>query len=164
MSASCLRAGTLRLCLALMLGLLVVSGYLVAPLLFKYAGSQQLAGMLAGHIFHSANLGILFLAVAAAMFWLRMDGQGPSQNKLRWGLLLALVLLVAVNEFALAPKMAALKAAMGPIDLLPKDNPQRAEFGMWHGISAVLHLLSTLAAAWLVALGPKDNGASCKSS
>lgn len=159
-SAACLRAGTLRLCLALMLGLLVVSGYLVAPLLFKFAGSQQLAGMLAGHIFHSANLGILFLAAATAAFWLRMESQG----KWRWGLLLALVVLVAVNEFALTPKMAALKAAMGPIDLLPKDHPQRAEFGMWHGISAVLHLAASLAAVWLVALGPKTSGASCKSS
>jgi len=158
-SAACLRAGTLRLCLALMLGLLVVAGYLVAPLLFKYADSQQLAGMLAGHIFHTANLGILLLAAAVASFWLRMESQGKS----RWGLLIALALLVAINEFGLAPKMAALKEAMGPIDLLPKDNPERATFGMWHGLSAVLHLLATLVSAWLAAIG-SSHGASCKAS
>jgi len=158
-SAACLRAGTLRLSLALMLGLLVVAGYLVAPLLFKYAGSQQLAGMLAGHIFHTANLGILLLAVAVGSFWLRMERQG----RLRWGLLIALAVLVAANEFGLAPKMAALKEAMGPIDQLAKDDPQRAAFGILHGISAVLHLLATLAAAWLTAVG-SSHGASCKAS
>lgn len=153
-----MRAGTLRLCLALMLGLLVVDGYVVAPLLFRFADSQHQAGMLAGHIFHTANLGILLLAAATAAFWMQFARQGGKQGRWRWILLLSLVVLVGINEFALAPKMAALKAAMGPIDALAKDDPQRASFGMWHGISALLHLASTAVAALLVALGPARTG------
>jgi len=61
--------------------------------------------------------------------------------------------MVVGNEFGVSPVMADLKAEAGPIDALAKDDPQRALFGLWHGISAVFHLLASLSAALLVALG-----------
>ncbi len=149
MRAECLRAGALRLCLALMLGLLVVSGYVVAPQLFAHADSAATAGMLAGHIFHQVNNGVLILGIAVLLFWLRVG----LKSRLRWGLLAAVLLLVAVNAFALAPWLAALKAQAGDITKLAADDPLRARFGMGHGISAVIHMLASLLAAWLVALG-----------
>lgn len=147
-SLSCLRAGAERLALALVLGLLVVPGYVVAPVLFTHAGSSHLAGMLAGHIFHIGNLVILLLLLAVAGFWWRMGA-----GRLAWLLLLAVAVLVGVNEFGITPVINHLKATLGPIDALPHGDPGRARFGMWHGISELLYMSAGLMAALLVARG-----------
>jgi hypothetical protein len=157
LSAACLRAGTIRLALALVLALLVVPGYIVAPVLFANLDSAAQAGQLAGSIFHVANRGILLLLVALALFW-----RGRDAGRWRWILLGALFLLCGLNEFVLSPHMQALKDAMGPIDALPKGDPQRAEFGMWHGISAVIHLAASLLAVLLTALGWSERRDACK--
>jgi len=147
--ASCLQGAALRLTLALMLGCLVVAGYITAPVLFAEASSHAQAGLLAGAVFKVCNQGVLVLGAAAAAFYWRLG----ERRKRIWLPLLLLVLLIAVNAFALTPMMAELKAAAGPIDALAIDDPQRQMFGMWHGISALLHLCSSLSAAWLVACG-----------
>ncbi|MDX8404830.1 MAG: DUF4149 domain-containing protein [Mariprofundus sp.] len=149
---ACLRIGAVRLCLAMMLALLVVPGYIVAPSLFAALDSQAMAGEVAGKIFHISMLSLLFFAVAVALFWRRIQTVNVV-GRMRWLLLLALLLLVSVNLWVLSPMMADIKLQMGPIDLVAKDDPQRQLFGMWHGISAIVHLLSTLLAGWLVALG-----------
>jgi len=167
---ACARIGALRLCLAMMLALLVVPGYIVAPVLFIEAGSQAMAGELAGKIFHISLISLLFMAAAVAAFWIRMRADGV--GRLRWSLLLSLAVLVAINAFVLAPILADIKLQMGPIDLVAKSNPQRQLFGMWHGISAILHLFSSVLAALLVALGPvgrrlssdRQTSGSCRSS
>ncbi|MDQ6955205.1 MAG: DUF4149 domain-containing protein [Mariprofundaceae bacterium] len=156
-SVHCIRMGAIRLCVAMILGLLLVPAYIVAPILFAQADSSAQAGMLAGHIFHMANIGVLFLAAAVASFWVRSCTVGY----LNWALLLLTVLLVSVNEFAVSPLMQALKDSAGAIDLLDKDDPQRVSFGIYHGISAVFHLLASLMSALLVAFGGVLGGASC---
>ncbi len=154
-SAACLRAGAGRLALALMLGLLVVPGFLAAPVLFAHLPTRAQAGEIAGVLFHIANRGELLLALAVALFW-----RGRAAGRWRWWPLLLLALLVGVNEFALSPMMADIKAEMGPIDAVPPDAPLRRRFGMLHGVSEALHLAATLAAAWLAALGwPGSGGA-----
>ncbi len=148
LSADCLRAGSIRVALALVLALLVVPGYIVAPVLFASLDTAAQAGHLAGVIFHTANRAILLLLLAVALFW-----RGRDAGRWRWVMLTALLLLCAIQEFALAPHMQAMKDAMGPIDALPEGDPQRAAFGMWHGISALLHLVASLLAVLLTALG-----------
>jgi len=152
MTAMCIRIGAVRLCLAMMLALLVVPGYIVAPVLFSAADSQALAGELAGKVFHISLISLLFMAAAVAAFWLRM--RAGNVGRLRWILLLLLAVLVAVSAFVLAPLMADIKAQMGPIDLVAKGDPARQMFGLYHGISAVMHLLASVLSALLVALGP----------
>ncbi|PCI42776.1 MAG: hypothetical protein COB41_08810 [Proteobacteria bacterium] len=149
LSANCLRMGAIRLCLAMMLGLLMVSGYVVTPILFAKAESSMQAGMLAGHIFHMVNIGVLFLAAAVASFWMRSHTAG----RLNWVLLLLIVLLISINEFGISPLIQGIKDSVDAIDALAKDDPQRVQFGMYHGVSAVCHLLASLMAALLVALG-----------
>ena len=153
MTVDCIRIGSVRLCLALMLGLLVVPAYVVVPVLFDKAGSVTLAGALAGDVFHLANMGILLLIIAVLVFWFRMVKGGADIGRVRWGLLLVISLLVASNEYGIAPLIAEIKAQAGSLDVLAEDDPQRKLFGLWHGVSAVLHLLASLCAAFLVALG-----------
>jgi len=147
-SLACLRAGSVRLSLALVLALLVVPGYVVVPVLFTNLDSHALAGHLAGNIFHIVNRGILLLLLAVAAFWWKQ-----SVGRWRWAMLAIVLCLVGVNEFLLSPVMENLKSAMGSIDVLPAGDPKRIEFGIWHGASVILHLLASLTAAVLVALG-----------
>ena len=160
MRIDCIRIGAVRICLALMLGLLLVPGYVITPILFAKAGSTEVAGMLAGQFFHVANSGLLLLAAAVAFFWFRMASKENCIGKLRWSLLLAVALMVAVNEFALASILADLKQQMGAVNRVPEDDPRRELFGMWHGAASLLHLLTTLCAGLLVALGTGPT--SCK--
>ncbi len=91
--------------------------------------------MLAGSVFHVANLVALgLLAAVAGLWWHRAGG------KVR-AVLLGLVLLLALNEFAIAPVIADLKAA-GAVD--------RHVFARWHGLAALVHLAATLLATALV--------------
>ncbi len=71
-------------------------------------------------------------------------------------LLGALALIAILNEFAIAPHMAALKAQAGDISSLPDEHLLRRSFGMWHGISSAMHLVATLAAGTLM-LMTKDS-------
>jgi len=146
--AACVRMGSIRLSLAMILALLLVPGYVVAPALFAKLDAHT-AGMVAGSIFHISNLAILMLAVTVAAFWLRTASVG----RLNWSFLLIVVALVCANEFAISPVMQEMKDAVGNMSALPKDHPQRVQFGMLHGISAVVHLLASGFAALLVAWG-----------
>lgn len=138
----------MRLSLALVLALLAVPGYVLAPVLFSSLHSHAQAGHLAGIIFHIANRGALVLLLAVAAFWWKREA-----GRWRWMMLATVACLASVNEFLLSPLMEHLKLAMGSIDALPPGDPGRAEFGMWHGVSAILHLLATLVSAFMVALG-----------
>ena len=87
-----------------------------------------------------------------------MGSTGKRIGKLRWLLLLAVALMVAVNEFSLAPVLADLKQQMGVVAQVPEDDARRQMFRIWHGAAAVLHLLTTLCAGVLVALGAHSPG------
>ncbi|MDX8403543.1 MAG: DUF4149 domain-containing protein [Mariprofundaceae bacterium] len=149
MRVECIRGASIRLCLALILGLLAVSGYVVTPILFAKMDTASEAGHLAGEIFHLMNLGVILMTVAVGSFWLRAKGIARSN----WALLGLMLILIAINEYAVSPILADIKAAAGPIDALPVDDPKRSEFAMWHGVSATIHLVATIAAAFLVMLG-----------
>ncbi len=128
----------LRLSLALMLGLLLVPAYLVAPILFAELEPMQ-AGAIAGKIFHLSYVAVLLLAVAAAVFAYRIRAQ-----KMTWYLLGFVVLMVATNAFVVSAMMEAIKAEAGDISALPKDDPMHLAFAFWHGISSVMQLMSSL--------------------
>lgn len=147
-SLACLRVGAVRLSLALILALLVVPGYVVAPVLFANLDTHAQAGRVAGILFHISNRGILILLLAVAFFWWKRGA-----GRWRWIMLAVVACLVGVNEFLLSPVMEHLKSAMGSIDALPPNDPQRTEFGMWHGMSEILYLLAGLVSVLLVALG-----------
>ncbi|MDX8384729.1 MAG: DUF4149 domain-containing protein [Ghiorsea sp.] len=153
------QAAGLKLCFALMLGLLVVPAYVVVPLLFGELESVQ-AGLIAGKIFHISNLAILLLAVAAAIFCYRLSHVAKST----WYVLIAVALLVACNTFAVASVMAMIKAEAGDISALAQDDSMRWMFAFWHGLGSIIHLLSTLLAAALVmkSLCPQRSQPRCK--
>ncbi len=145
-SGDLIRNKTLAAILLLMLSSMVVSGYVIAPLLFYYAATPTIAGELAGIVFQISNGVVLLLGLAAIdAFW----REGIYEKKV-WLPLLLVIDLVALNGFVFTPIIADIKAVAGPIELLLLDDPQRQAFGMWHGITAVLHLVISACCTWLV--------------
>lgn len=137
------RLGIVLLC---MCSSLVIAGYIITPLLFYYAATATEAGRLAGSVFQICNGIVLLLGLAAIdAFW-----QLGEYNKRVWLPLLLLLDLIALNGFVLTPIIENIKEAAGPIELLAQSDPQRQNFGMWHGITAMLHLVITACSVWLV--------------
>jgi hypothetical protein len=134
----------LKICLALMLGLLIVPAYVVAPLLFSELESVQ-AGLIAGKAFHMSNMAILILAFAAAVFSYRIK-----VGKSTWYILTAVVVMVAINAFGVSHMMALIKAEAGDISALAKGEPLRWAFSFWHGMGSILHLFASLLMTGLV--------------
>ncbi|MDQ6984057.1 MAG: DUF4149 domain-containing protein [Ghiorsea sp.] len=134
----------LKLSLALILGLLVVPAYVVAPMLFAELESAQ-AGLIAGKVFYTSNLAILILAVAAALFCQRIQ-----VKKSTWYLLGLVGFMVAINAFGVTSMMTMIKAEAGDITALDKDDPLRWAFAFWHGMGSMIHLITTVLVVVLV--------------
>jgi len=134
----------LKLSLALMLGLLVVPAYVVAPMLFAELESAA-AGLIAGRVFHVSNLALLILGVASALFCYRIEAARSS-----WYLLFAVFVLVAINAFGVSAMIAMIKTEAGTISSLADDDPLRLFFSFWHGLGSILHLITTILMIMLV--------------
>ncbi|MDQ7002147.1 MAG: DUF4149 domain-containing protein [Ghiorsea sp.] len=134
----------LRLSLALVLGLLLVPAYVVAPVLFSELASMQ-AGLIAGKVFHISNLAILILLVSAVLFSYRIQ-----VKKSTWYLLGLVILMVAINTFGVTNMMGMIKAEAGDVSALDHDDPLRWAFAFWHGIGSILQLITSLVVVVLV--------------
>jgi len=139
-----LHRSLLNLSISLILGLLIVPAYVVAPILFQNL-DRHLAGEIAGHIFHLSNIIVLILAFIILIEWRRMH-----VSLLLWIFVLLLIFCIGMNEFAIAPVLQGIKIEAGPINLLDKDDPLRSQFFLIHGCSAVLHLIASLCAFFIV--------------
>lgn len=118
-------------------------GYIAAPTLFSLLDDRKMAGQLAGQMFHIINwigliCGILLLITVFKRY---------GRNWQLW-ILLVMVLLVANSEFILQPMMTELKAQG-----LLEGSEAKARFGMLHGISSILYLLTSTMGLVLVAVG-----------
>ncbi len=131
-----------RLLTALWAAALWGIGYIAAPVLFSAQPDRQLAGLLAGEMFHWVSL----IGLGCGALLVLFNRARPR----RLMLLAVLLVLVALNEFALTPQMAALKASG-----LVEGSEAAARFGMLHGVASSLYLIISLALAWLVWRGPE---------
>lgn len=123
---------------ALWAGSLWAVGYLVAPTLFATL-DRQLAGQIAGSMFHS--MALLSLGCGAAMGVLLFFGTRDWTPKRRRSVLLivvAMVMCTVASHFGIQPMMAAAKAAGD------------GSFGKLHGISSSIYLVQSLLAGWLL--------------
>ena len=121
-----------RVVLVLWAGSLWSVGLWVTPILFSAQSDRHLAGVLAGRIFSIETYAGVAVAVCAALL--------PDRAKFVCGYLAAA--LLAANEWALRPVMAAARAQGTAMGLT---------FGAWHGVSAVIYVaacLALLVAVW----------------
>lgn len=129
------------------IGLLLGAGYVTAPVLFAHL-PQMTAGDLAGELFHIVS----FVGIAAAIILMVLGGlyeQRPFFRSARFISLLAALGSVLISEFVLTPVIVALKTN-GTNWLL---SWMGGSFGLWHGISQLIYLLTfcctlTFAVLW----------------
>jgi hypothetical protein len=125
------------LSLVVWLGGLIFLAFVEAPIAFSpgLLLTRHMAGSIVGRsldLLHYMAIvsGIVFLV--ASMLYSRM-ATGTARPLAARHLLIALMLLLTViSQFAISPKMHALRSEVGIIDTVPLDNPLRREFDRLH--------------------------------
>lgn len=130
------------------LGSLWVVGYLIVPQLFGLLPDRVLAGRVAGELLRlTAWLGVVLAPIVLYLLWRQNCNAG---ERLPAWVVLAVVAIGAGHLLALAflqPEMAAMKAAVAPLDVM--HSPLRERFGRWHGVASGIYLLQSLVAVAL---------------
>ena len=140
-----------RLLLTLWVGSLWGVGYLAVPVLFQELDSRQ-AGTLAGHMF--TPLALAGLVIGLVLLALALGAPRGGRSLWRVGLLAAMLVLTAANEFWLHPYIATLRDAG-----IPEGSQQAAGFARLHGVSAVMYLATAIAGLVLAAAGVRPRRA-----
>src|SRR6266849_7381692 len=125
------------LALVVWLGGLIFFALVVAPTVFSpgLLPTRHLAGEIVGRSLGALHWmgivsGIVFLITSAIYNRVTVGSARPFATR---HLLIALMLLLTViSQFAISPKMHALRAQAGEIDNVPLDSPLRMEFNRLH--------------------------------
>ena len=123
------------LSLTVWIGGIIFLSFVEAPTAFSVLPSRHMAGTVVGHslgILHWMGLfsGVIFLGSSMLMSSLSTGSAQPLAA--RHVLIFAMLLLTAVSQFGISPKMATLRAQFGDIDTVPATDPDRMQFDRLH--------------------------------
>jgi hypothetical protein len=125
------------LSLVVWLGGLIFFAFILAPTAFSpgLLPTRHLAGSSVGRSLDGLHYmaivsGIIFLI--ASMLYSRMASGNARPLAARHILIVLMLLLTVISQFAISPKMHAIRAEVGVIDNVPPDNPLRMEFDRLH--------------------------------
>lgn len=125
------------LALVVWIGGVIFLAFVEAPTVFTpgLLPTRHLAGSIVGRsldLLHTMAIvsGIVFLM--ASMLYGRMSVGNARPLALRHLLIVLMLGLTLISQFAISPKMHALRAQAGVIDSLAPDNSVRAEFDRLH--------------------------------
>jgi Domain of unknown function (DUF4149) len=141
-----------------------LGGVIFFPVVASTAFSVLPTTHLAGSVV-SRSLGILHwmgiisagVFLAASMLYARLATGSMHVFSARHVLLCLMLALTLISQFAVTPKMAALRASVGEIDSLPATDPARVRFDALHHWSTRLEsgvLLLGLVVIYLTAASP----------
>ncbi|WP_455222551.1 DUF4149 domain-containing protein [Kaarinaea lacus] len=137
-----------RILLTLWVGGLWAIGYIAAPTLFALLDERQLAGALAGQMFHIISYIGLVCGLLLLVSVLKRAG-------LQWRVwvLIFMLVLVTTGEFVLQPMMESLK-----LQGLVEGSAAKKQFGILHGVASIIYLVESLLGLALVAAGLSAKG------
>ena len=125
------------LALVVWIGGIIFLAFVEAPTVFSpgLLPTRHLAGSIVGHsldLLHWMGIisGIVFLT--ASMAYCRMTVGRARPLALRHVLILLALMVTMISQFAISPKMHALREQAGIIDNLAMNDPVRAEFDRLH--------------------------------
>jgi len=125
------------LSLVVWLGGVIFLAFVEAPTVFSpgLLPTRNMAGSIVGRsldLLHYMAIvsGVVFLI--ASMLYNLMSSGTTRPLAARHLLIVLMLLLTVISQFAISPKMHTLRAEVGVIDNLPLDNPQRREFDRLH--------------------------------
>jgi uncharacterized membrane protein len=115
----------------------------LAPTSFSVLPTRQLAGDIVGSMLSKLHwiglgAGLVFLFASGTHFYLQTGTAHAFAT--RHLLVCVMLVLTLVSQFAVSPKMAALRSSMGDIDLVSLENPARVQFNALHTCSTRLEL------------------------
>ena len=125
------------LCLVIWVGGLIFFAFVEAPTVFSpgLLPTRHLAGSIVGRsldLLHYMGMvaGIVFLVASMILSRITTGRARPLAGR---HLLVAIMLLLTlISQFAISPKMFAIRAEVGVIDNVPPENPLRVEFNRLH--------------------------------
>lgn len=141
------------LALSLWLGSDVFLSFVVAPGAFRVLSSRDAAGAVVGYSLTRMHLGGVALGVLFLLLRFARTRSGASLVAPAAFCVEVMLLLTAVSQFTVSPKMAVLRVQMGSIQATSAGSPLLAEFGKLHLISVLLEsavLLAGFAAMYLM--------------
>jgi hypothetical protein len=123
------------LSLIVWVGGIIFLSFVEAPTAFHQLPSRHMAGGIVGHslgILHWMGLfsGVIFLGSSLLVSSLTTGSAKPFA--VRHLLVCGMLLLTAVSQFGVSPKMAALRTQFGDIDTIPPADPGRLQFDALH--------------------------------
>jgi len=125
------------LSLVVWLGGLIFLAFVLAPTAFApgMLPTRHLAGAIVGRSLGALHWmgivsGLVFLI--ASMIYSRMTAGSARPLAGRHLLIALMLLLTVISQFAISPKMHAIRDEVGVIDNIPIDSPLRAEFNRLH--------------------------------
>lgn len=129
-----------RILLTLWVGGLWAIGFIAAPILFAVLEDRALAGTLAGEMFRA----LAWLGLVCGSLLLLFHRLSPGRPSWRLWVLVAMLLLILVDRWLLAPMIAELRT---------EGLTGSTEFARLHGAASTLYLVNCLAGLALVAFG-----------
>lgn len=139
------------LLLAIWLGAALLLAAVVAPAAFAALPSRSLAGAVVGRV-----LPVIFLAgiiVGLAIAAMDLTSRATPFGRGRMIASLVLAAACAVAQFGIGPRIARLRAEIGPsLEALAADDARRVTFGRLHGLSVAWMGVGMLAAMVAIVL------------
>ncbi|MGA2003401.1 MAG: DUF4149 domain-containing protein [Terriglobales bacterium] len=125
------------LALVVWIGGVIFLAFVEAPTAFSpgLLPTRHMAGSIVGHsldLLHTMGIISGFVFLIASMVYCRMTSGNARPLALRHLLIVLMLTITMISQFAISPKMHALRAQAVVIDSLTLDNPIRAEFDRLH--------------------------------
>lgn len=139
------------------LGAIIYFAFVVAPALFGTLPTRHLAGLVVTRsltMLHTIGMAAGLVFLAASFLYHYLATGLPHLLAPRHILVAVMLLLTVGSEFAVAPRMAALRVEMGEIDKVAADDTRRVRFNQLHRWSTGLEtmvLALGLVVLWLLA-------------
>ena len=123
------------LSLMVWIGGLIFFAFVVAPSAFAVLPTRQLAGNVVGRSIDGLHWmaivsGLVYLV--ASLLYSRLSTGAMHPFAARNVLIIVMLGLTLVSQFAVIPRMDALRSSMGVVDSVPLDNPARVAFDGLH--------------------------------
>jgi hypothetical protein len=139
------------------IGGIIFFAFVLAPTVFRVLPTRELAGSVVNRalpVLHWIGIasGIIFLVSSLTYEYLTRGTAHPFA--LRHLLVVLMIALTLISQFAIGGKMMALRHDMGVIDNVSQDDPRRVEFNRLHHWSTRAEgtvLILGLAVIWLTA-------------
>lgn len=123
------------------LGGLIFFAFVLAPIVFSVLPTRDLAGSVVSASLtkmHWMALGSGVIFLISSMWHTRLATGVADPFAARHILVAIMLLLTLISQFAITPRMAALRASMGTIDERGVSDPARIQFNVLHAWSTRL--------------------------